>query len=219
MPMVISAPRELVGGQPRPRSTCRSRTSTSRRRSSTSPAPSPARPTTAGLPHARRALAGAAARGQGESAWPGDRALVVELDRGKSPVEADGRACDYTGVRTTSGDPDRAPRRDRSRGRRRLRPPARVRAVRPRRRPVPAAELSLHRHRLRAEPARDRPLPPRLAVARRLQGDQGPRPEAERRPHLVRVGVSRPHFRHKTIAFARDRGQSPTAAALAILDR
>ncbi|HEX6115501.1 MAG TPA: sulfatase [Solirubrobacterales bacterium] len=38
-----------------------------------------------------------------ESAWPEDRALVVELDRGKSPVESDGRACDYTGVRTTSG--------------------------------------------------------------------------------------------------------------------
>jgi N-acetylglucosamine-6-sulfatase len=32
--------------------------------------------------------------------WPRDRALVVELDRGKSPVEADGRACTYTGVRT-----------------------------------------------------------------------------------------------------------------------
>ena len=38
-----------------------------------------------------------------ESAWPDDRAVVVELDRGKSPVESDGRACDYTGVRTTSG--------------------------------------------------------------------------------------------------------------------
>ena len=38
-----------------------------------------------------------------ESAWPKDRALVVELDRGKSPVEADGRACDYTGVRTLAG--------------------------------------------------------------------------------------------------------------------
>jgi arylsulfatase A-like enzyme len=35
------------------------------------------------------------------AAWAADRALVVELDRGKSPVEADGRACDYTGVRTT----------------------------------------------------------------------------------------------------------------------
>ena len=38
-----------------------------------------------------------------ESAWPDDRALVVELDRGKSPVAADGRACDYSGVRTTGG--------------------------------------------------------------------------------------------------------------------
>jgi N-acetylglucosamine-6-sulfatase len=38
-----------------------------------------------------------------ESKWPRDRALVVELDRGKSPVESDGRACDYTGVRTTGG--------------------------------------------------------------------------------------------------------------------
>jgi len=37
-----------------------------------------------------------------ESRWPDDRAVVVELDRGKSPVDADGRACDYTGVRTTS---------------------------------------------------------------------------------------------------------------------
>lgn len=36
-------------------------------------------------------------------AWPEDRAVVVELDRGKSPVDADGRACDYTGVRTTAG--------------------------------------------------------------------------------------------------------------------
>jgi N-acetylglucosamine-6-sulfatase len=35
-----------------------------------------------------------------EQAWPEDRAIVVELDRGKSPVDADGRACDYTGVRT-----------------------------------------------------------------------------------------------------------------------
>jgi N-acetylglucosamine-6-sulfatase len=33
-------------------------------------------------------------------AWPRDRAIVVELDRGKSPVEADGRACAYTGART-----------------------------------------------------------------------------------------------------------------------
>lgn len=38
-----------------------------------------------------------------ESAWPENRAIVVELDRGKSPVDADGRACDYTGVRTTAG--------------------------------------------------------------------------------------------------------------------
>ena len=38
-----------------------------------------------------------------ESAWPEDRALVVELDRGKSPVPSDGRACDYSGVRTTGG--------------------------------------------------------------------------------------------------------------------
>jgi arylsulfatase A-like enzyme len=36
-----------------------------------------------------------------ERAWPRDRTLVVELDRGKSPVDGDGRACDYTGVRTT----------------------------------------------------------------------------------------------------------------------
>ena len=36
-------------------------------------------------------------------AWPRDRSIVVELDRGKSPVESDGRACDYTGVRTTTG--------------------------------------------------------------------------------------------------------------------
>ncbi|MGI8460920.1 MAG: sulfatase family protein [Solirubrobacterales bacterium] len=38
-----------------------------------------------------------------EEKWPEDRALIVELDRGKSPVEADGRACDYTGVRTLEG--------------------------------------------------------------------------------------------------------------------
>jgi arylsulfatase A-like enzyme len=38
-----------------------------------------------------------------ESGWPEDRALVVELRRGKSPVGSDGRACDYSGVRTTGG--------------------------------------------------------------------------------------------------------------------
>ena len=38
-----------------------------------------------------------------EPGWAADRPLVVELDRGKSPVEADGRACDYTGVRTAAG--------------------------------------------------------------------------------------------------------------------
>jgi N-acetylglucosamine-6-sulfatase len=35
-----------------------------------------------------------------EGAWPSDRAIVVELDRGKTEVEVDGRACAYTGVRT-----------------------------------------------------------------------------------------------------------------------
>jgi arylsulfatase A-like enzyme len=38
-----------------------------------------------------------------EARWPEDRALAVELDRGKSPVESDGRACEYSGARTTSG--------------------------------------------------------------------------------------------------------------------
>jgi N-acetylglucosamine-6-sulfatase len=33
-------------------------------------------------------------------AWPTDRGIVVELDRGKTEVEVDGRACAYTGVRT-----------------------------------------------------------------------------------------------------------------------
>jgi arylsulfatase A-like enzyme len=38
-----------------------------------------------------------------ERAWPEDRALVVELSRRHSPTAGDGRACDYTGVRTTAG--------------------------------------------------------------------------------------------------------------------
>jgi N-acetylglucosamine-6-sulfatase len=35
-----------------------------------------------------------------EGSWPPDRAIVVELDRGKTEVETDGRACAYTGLRT-----------------------------------------------------------------------------------------------------------------------
>ena len=34
--------------------------------------------------------------------WPEDRAIVVELNRGKTQVTADGRACSYTGIRTPS---------------------------------------------------------------------------------------------------------------------
>ncbi len=84
-------------------------------------------------------------------------------------------------------DPDRAPGRDRPGARWRLRAARpRVRALRPRRRPVPAAEPALDCHRARAERTRDRACPA-AGEARRLQGDQGPRPEAGRRPHLVRV--------------------------------
>ncbi len=103
VPMVISAPRELIGGRP--------------------PAEVDLPVANIDLPatildfagaepcaseHRRdcRTLDGRSLRPllEGDvSAWPVDRALVVELDRGKSPVEVDGRACDYTGVRTTSG--------------------------------------------------------------------------------------------------------------------
>ena len=183
VPMVWSAPRELVGRQP----------ATSDLPVANIDVPATildfagGEPCSSGQGRDCRTLDGRSIRplleGR-ESAWPDDRGVVVELDRGKSPVESDGRACDYTGVRTTSGivlehrgaiDPaaggDCVPLLEYE-----LYDLAAD--------PVPAPEHALLDHGLRAHPARDRSRgPPRQA--RRLQGDQGSRPEAEARPQLV----------------------------------
>ena len=82
------------------------------------------------------------------SSWPAERDLVIELERIGSPKDVGGRACAYSGLRTISPvGREHLLRRALQRGgrERRLRADRRTRALRRRRRPVPAREPRLHR--------------------------------------------------------------------------
>ena len=103
VPMVVSAPRDLIGGRPPAR--------VGLQVGNIDVAPTildfaGAEPCPSDRARDCRVMDGRSMvpllRGE-EEAWPDDRALVVELARGHSPTGGDGRACNYSGVRTTDG--------------------------------------------------------------------------------------------------------------------